>query len=66
MNLQTLLSDWNVMRFVRLALGVYIGIQAYETQSILSALLAAFLLYQVVTNTGCCVANGCAIPKKEK
>lgn len=66
MNVQTLLSDWNFMRFVRLALGVYIGIQAYQTQSILSAILAAFLLYQVITNTGCCGANGCAVPLKEK
>jgi hypothetical protein len=65
MNLQTLLSDWNFMRFVRLALGVYIGFQAFETQSIISGLLAAFLLYQVVTNTGCCGSNGCAIPAKK-
>ncbi|HEY4629236.1 MAG TPA: hypothetical protein VIH02_08150, partial [Flavobacterium sp.] len=65
MNLQSLLNDWNLMRFVRLGLGVYIGIQALETQSILSGLLAAFLLYQVVTNTGCCGANGCAIPTKK-
>lgn len=65
MNIQTLLSDWNLMRFVRLGLGVYIGMQAFETQSILSGLLAAFLLYQVVTNTGCCGANGCAIPTKK-
>jgi hypothetical protein len=62
MNIQTLLSNWNFMRFVRLTLGVYIGIQAFETQSILSGLLAVFLLYQLVTNTGCCGANGCAIP----
>jgi hypothetical protein len=62
MNVQTLLSNWNFMRFIRLGLGVYIGIQAFETQSVLSGLLAAFLLYQVVTNTGCCAANGCVIP----
>jgi hypothetical protein len=66
MNVQTLLGDWNFMRFVRLGLGAYVGIQAFETQSILSALLAAFLLYQVVTNTGCCATNGCAIPTKKK
>jgi hypothetical protein len=66
MNAQALLIDWNLMRFVRLGLAVYIGIEAFETQSILSGLLAAFLLYQVVTNTGCCAANGCAIPKNKK
>jgi hypothetical protein len=65
MNIQTLLIDWNFTRFVRLGLGVYIGIQAFETQSILSGILATFLLYQVVTNTGCCAANGCAVPKKK-
>jgi hypothetical protein len=65
MNVPTLLSDWNFMRFVRLGLGVYIGIQAFETQSILSGLLSAFLLYQVVTNTGCCGSNGCALPKRK-
>jgi hypothetical protein len=65
MNSQTLLTDWNFMRFVRLGLGVYIGIQAYQTQSIISSLLAAFLLYQVITNTGCCGTNGCAIPTKK-
>lgn len=66
MNAQTLLSNWNFMRFVRLGLGVYIGIQAYETKSVLSGLLAAFLLYQVVTNTGCCGTNDCAIPTKKQ
>jgi len=53
------------MRFVRLGLGVYIGIQAFETQSIFPGLVAAFLLYQAVTNTGCCGTNGCAIPTKK-
>ncbi|MFT7164902.1 MAG: hypothetical protein ACI9CZ_001484 [Flavobacterium sp.] len=53
MAMQTLLGDWNFTSFFRLGLGVYIGIQAFQTQSILSGLLAAFLLYQVVTNTGC-------------
>ncbi|MGO4819552.1 hypothetical protein [Flavobacterium sp. W22_SRS_FP1] len=65
MNVQALLIDWNLMRFVRLGLGVYIGMQAFETQSILSGLLAAFLLYQVVTNNSCCAANACAIPKNK-
>jgi hypothetical protein len=65
MAMQTLLGDWNFTSFFRLGLGVYIGIQAFQTQSILSGLLAAFLLYQVVTNTGCCAANACAIPTKK-
>lgn len=65
MNFQTLVSDWNLMRFIRLGLGIYIGIQAYQTQSILSGLLASFLLYQVITNTGCCGSQGCSLPSKK-
>jgi hypothetical protein len=48
MNVQHLVSDWHFMRFVRLALGTYIGIQAYQTQSILSALLAGFIPIQQI------------------
>jgi hypothetical protein len=54
------------MRFIRLALGTYIAVQTYQTQSILSGLIADFLLYQVITNSGCGVANGCAVPLKKK
>jgi hypothetical protein len=45
---------------------IYIGIQAFQTQSILSGLLAGFLLYQVVTNSGCGGTNGCAVPLKKR
>lgn len=65
MNFPTLLNDWNLMRFIRLGLGLYIGIQAYQTQSILSGILASFLLYQVITNTGCCGTSGCSLPAKK-
>jgi hypothetical protein len=53
------------MRFVRLALGTYIGIQAYQTQSILSALLAGFIIPSL-TNSGCCATNNCSVPRKKK
>lgn len=66
MNTQNLLEDWHFMRFVRLALGTYIAVQAYQTHSILSGLIAGFLLYQVITNSGCGGANGCALPFKKK
>jgi hypothetical protein len=41
MNVQHLVSDWHLSV---LLLGTYIGIQAYQTQSILSALLAGFII----------------------
>jgi hypothetical protein len=50
------------MRFLRLGLGIYITVQAVETLSILSGVVAVFFLFQAITNTGCCGSNGCALP----
>ena len=66
MFLQTLFSGWHFMRWLRLGLGLFIAFQAFQMQDIFAGLLASFLLFQVVTNTGCCGANGCAIPTQKK
>lgn len=62
---ETLFTDWNFMRILRLGLGIYISIQAVETQSMISAMFAVFLLFQAITNTGCCGSKGCAVPIKK-
>jgi len=65
MDKQTLLTNWNLMRFLRLGIGIYIAVQAIETQSAFSGVVAVFFIYQAVTNTGCCGSNGCAVPIKK-
>ncbi|MEO6301713.1 MAG: hypothetical protein ABIP51_00945 [Bacteroidia bacterium] len=62
---QTLLSNWNFMRVFRLGLGIFIAIEAIKTQDLFSGLIAAFFLFQAVTNTGCCGSQGCttSLPK---
>ncbi len=59
---EMLLTNWSFMRVIRLALGIFIAIQAVETKDALSGLIAAFLLFQAVTNTGCCGVNTCSKP----
>jgi hypothetical protein len=54
-----LFTGWHFMRWLRLALGVIIGISAFQTHDSISGFVAAFFLFQAVTNTGCCGANGC-------
>ncbi|HWS59723.1 MAG TPA: hypothetical protein VN182_02205 [Flavobacterium sp.] len=65
MTKETLFSNWDFMRFLRLGLGIYIAIQAIETQSILSGIFSGFFIFQAVTNTGCCGSNNCAVPIKK-
>jgi len=65
MDKQTLVTNWNFMRFLRLGIGIYIAVQAIETQSVFSGIVAVFFIYQAVTNSGCCGTNGCAVPIKK-
>lgn len=59
---QTLFTGWHFMRWLRLGLGGFIAIQAVQNHDTLSGLIAAFFLFQAVTNTGCCGANSCTAP----
>jgi len=54
-----LLGNWTFMRWLRLFLGVTIGIQAVVSHDVLSGGIAAFLLLQTAFNRGCCGMNGC-------
>jgi hypothetical protein len=65
MDKETILQNWNFMRFLRLGLGIYIAYQAVETLSIFSGMVAVFFIFQAITNTGCCGSNGCAVPTKK-
>lgn len=59
---QAFLSNWNFVRVLRLALGMLMGVQAIVMRDSLSGVLGAFLLFQAITNTGCCGVSGCATP----
>jgi hypothetical protein len=64
MRLETLLTGWHFMRWLRLGLGLMIAFQAVEMHDVWLGLMAVFFLFQAVTNTGCCGASGCAVPTK--
>ena len=65
MDIETFFKNWNLMRFLRLGLGIYIAVQAVVTLSLLSGVVAVFFLFQAITNTGCCGTNSCAITTKK-
>jgi hypothetical protein len=62
MIIKRILVGWNLIRGLRLLIGVYFTVQAVETHEIFSGIIAAFFLYQAITNTGCCGGNACAVP----
>ncbi len=61
-----LFSNWHFMRWLRLGLGIFIAFQAVQLHDALAGFVAAFFLFQAITNTGCCGSGSCAIPTEVK
>jgi hypothetical protein len=53
------------MRWLRLALGAFIGVQSLLHTDWLAACIAAVLLFQAATNSGCGPA-GCIVSQKSE
>jgi len=60
----TLLNNWHLMRLIRLGLGLFVGYNAWQESSGLVGLLAGVLIFQALSNTGCCGSGGCNLPAK--
>jgi hypothetical protein len=54
-------SGWHLARIFRTVLGVVAAIQGIRMHDYAIGILGAFLLYQGLTDTGCCAA-GCMAP----
>jgi hypothetical protein len=56
------------MRFIRLALGIYIAIEAIQHWDAFTGFIALFFLYQAFANVGCstggsCSTGNCSVPQ---
>ena len=60
-----ILSNWNLMRFVRLALGVAIIIQSVMAKDWVLGIMGVLFTSMPVFNIGCCGVGGCATPVKK-
>jgi hypothetical protein len=63
---QTLFTQWNLMRWIRLAAGLFFAVQAVQLHDTIAGLVSTILLVQALTNTGCCGIGGCAVPASNK
>jgi hypothetical protein len=62
---QTILTNWTLLRFLRLGLGIAIIIQAVMAKDVLFAVLGLAFTAMPVFNIGCCGTAGCAAPPKK-
>lgn len=58
----SILSGWNFMRAIRLALGIFIVVQGIVTKEWAFAILGGLFSLMPLLNIGCCGASGCNVP----
>jgi hypothetical protein len=61
---QTVLSQWNYARWIKLALGVFMVILSFFKHDGIFGVIGGILLFQAILNTGCFGSAGCAAPPK--
>jgi hypothetical protein len=59
---QTLFTQWHVVRILRLVIGIFFMGQAIALRETLTGIIASLLIFQPLTNTGCCGVGSCSIP----
>jgi hypothetical protein len=55
-------SNWNIIRFLRLGIGLVILVQAVMASDIVFGLIGLLFTGMAVFNTSCCGAGACAAP----
>lgn len=61
---KVLLTNWHFMRFLLIAISLFLFSEAYTTQQWFFGAFGLFFLVQAIFNLGC-GPNGCAIPQKK-
>jgi hypothetical protein len=61
-----LLTNWHIMRIIRLGMGIMMLVMGIQSKDWLLGLFSTFFLYQAVTDTGCCGSQGCAPARPAK
>jgi VanZ family protein len=60
-----LLTNWHFMRYLRVALALFLFYNAYQTKEWFFIVFGLFFLFQAVFNLGCGPA-GCAVDYSKK
>ena len=64
--MKSLLIGWNVMRVVRLLIGLAALVQGIIQKEGLLLAAGGWILFGAIFNVGCCGPNGCAVPTSTK
>lgn len=60
--MKKIFSNWTIIRFLRLGMGIAIIVQAFVAKDILFGFLGLLLTAMPLFNMGCCGTQGCYTP----
>lgn len=60
-----MLKNWNLMRIMRLAIGIIAVVQGIETQQWILSVLGGFFSLMALLNVGCCATGNCGVPLRK-
>lgn len=61
-----LFANWDLMRIVRLGLGLAVIYQGYEAKEWMFAMIGSFFAASALFNVGCCSTNTCSRPNNSR
>ncbi len=61
--LNTILKNWNFVRLLRLAIGVFLFVEALISQKWFLVAVGAIFVLMPLLNFGCCATGDCAVPQ---
>jgi len=59
-------KNWNVIRFLRLGIGLAIVVQAIMASDMMIAFAGLLFTGMAVFNAGCCGTSGCSTPVRKE
>jgi hypothetical protein len=59
---ELIFNNWNIIRFLRLGIGLVILVQAVMASDIMFGLIGLLFTGMAVFNTSCCGSGACATP----
>lgn len=62
---EIIMSNWNLMRVIRLLAGIAILIQAIVNKDAVFGVVGGLFTIMALFNTGCCGVGGCNVPIKK-
>ena len=64
--MKKIINGWNVMRVIRLALGIAALVQGFLQKENLLVVAGIWTLFSALLNVGCCGSGGCTIQTHAK